>query len=419
MSDHEEVAYALAKARYAELNVDTVAALRTLAATPFSLPCWQADDVTGTEHVTESPGGGLAAAGNYPGRARNLSEVRDDLATAAKLIPGEHRFNVHAMYADFGGRNVDRDEISPEHFRSWADWAVDLKAGLDFNCTCFAHPKAASGLTLANPDPAIRRFWVRHVQRCRQVSLALGQRLGKRVIHNIWIPDGTKDQTVWRYAHREWLARSLDEIFSVDGDAAISVDALEGKLFGLGSESFVVGSHDFYLAYALRHDKMLCLDMGHFHPTESVADKISALLLFFPELLLHLSRGVRWDSDHVLTLSDASLEVMQEIVRAQAVDRVSFALDYFDGSINRVGAYVVGARAAQKCLLFALLEPRKRLTECEAASRGFERLALLEAAKSMPWGAVWDYFCVQQGVALDHQVWSEIATYEKNVLARR
>ena len=412
--------YTEARDRFAGLGVDTDQALRTLNTVPLSLNCWQGDDVGGFESPGASlGGGGLAVTGNWPGRARTPDELRTDLEKAMSLIPGPHRVNLHAIYGEFGGKKVDRDAIGPEHFSGWLEWAKRNRAALDFNATCFSHPKSASGYTLSDSDAGIRRFWVEHCRRARHIGAHLGRELGNPCVHNLWIPDGAKDATVSRWRHREFLRQSLDQVFSTRHEEACLLDAVEGKLFGIGSESFVTGSHEFYLAYAVKNGLMPCLDMGHYHPTESVADKVSAILQFVPGILVHVSRGVRWDSDHVVSLTDELTALMQEIVRIPALDRTHLALDYFDASINRVGAWVSGARAAQKALLLALLEPGKKLREYEDKGNNFGRLALLEEAKALPWGAVWDYHCSDLNVLPGAEWIDEILAYEKEVLSTR
>ena len=411
--------YKMAEERYAELGVDTGDALEKLANIPISMHCWQADDVAGFEKSPGDPGGGLAVTGNFSGKARNIDEVRLDLEKAMSLIPGRHRVNLHASYGDFGGKRADRDQIGPEHFASWADWASELGIGLDFNSTFFAHPKAESGFTLSSTDKGIRDFWVEHSRRCREVSSFFGRELNNECIHNVWIPDGSKDETVSRLLHRQLLEDSLDRIFQDELPAGTMSDAVESKLFGIGSESFVVGSFEFYLGYAITRKKILCLDMGHFHPTESVADKVSAVLLYTGRLLFHFSRGIRWDSDHVLTFSDPLRDLTLELVRSGAIQKSALALDFFDGSINRIGAYVTGTRAAQKALLFALLEPTHRLRELEREGRLFERLALLEELKTMPFGDVWNHYCETQNVPPADRWISEVMQYEKDVLLNR
>jgi L-rhamnose isomerase len=410
--------YETARAQYAELGVDTDQALRSLSAVPVSLHCWQGDDVRGFEESGTALSGGLQVTGSYPGRARNPDELRQDMEQAMALIPGRSRVNLHAMYGEFPGR-VDRDAIAPEHYSGWIAWAREHGLGLDFNATLFAHPRADTGFTLSSPDSGVRRFWIEHVKRCRRVTAAIGKELGSPCIHNLWIPDGMKDTCVDKAGYRHRLREALDEIYAEELERALMKDSLEGKLFGIGSESFVVGSHEFYLSYALKRGLILCLDLGHFHPTESVADKLSALLEFMPELLLHVSRGVRWDSDHVVVLDDALREVCREVVRGDALTRVHLALDYFDASINRVAAWVIGARAVRKALLGALLEPRSRLVAAERGGDYFVRLALLEQVKTMPLAAVWDEYCRRSEVPLDREWPEKVRRYEQTALRKR
>jgi len=413
-------AYAAARDRYASLGVDTDRALKTLATISISINCWQGDDVRGFEEPAEGlSSGGIQVTGGYPGRARTIPELQADLEKALSLIPGRHRVNLHAMYGDFGGRRIDRDSIQADHFRGWVDWARSTRVHLDFNATCFAHDRAESGFTLSSLDDATRRFWIEHVRRCREISAHIGRVQQGVCIHNLWIPDGTKDLTVSRAAHREHLKNSLNTIFATSFDRGEMKDAVEGKLFGIGSEAFVVGSHEFYLAYALIRGIMPCIDMGHFHPTESVADKVSAIFPFCSELLFHVSRGVRWDSDHVVTMNDETRALMEEIVRGGYLSRVHLALDFFDASINRVGAWVIGTRATQRALLAALLEPTERLRTMEVEGNLFGRLALLEEMKAMPAGAIWDRFCVSENVPPGETWLEEILRYERDVLRKR
>ncbi len=420
MGSDTDKAYENARERYAQLGVDVDAALKRLAKKGISLHCWQGDDIGGFERPDAAlSGGGIQATGNYPGKARNVAELRMDLEKALSLIPGRHRVNLHAVYGEFGGRRVDRDEIEPEHFEGWVAWAKSRGLGLDFNATLFSHPKAGSGLTLSSKDSSVRAFWTEHVRRCREIAAYMGSRLGTPCVHNLWLPDGMKDFCVDRAGYRAVLRGSLDEVYAVRYDSRHLKDSVEPKLFGIGSESFVVGSHEFYLGYALMHGLMVCLDMGHFHPTESVADKISALLQFFPEMLLHVSRGVRWDSDHVVVFDDQVRDVAQEIVRCNALERVHVALDYFDASINRVAAWVIGARATEKALLYALLEPTERLVELERQGDYSARLALLEELKTLPFGAVWDHYCSVCGVPVGGRWLSDVQRYEKDVLSKR
>ena len=404
--------YEAAREAYGLLGVDTEAALGILARTPISVHCWQGDDVGGFESSSAGdPGGGLAVTGNYPGRARTAEELRADLEKVFSLVPGKHRLNLHAFYLDSGGKKVDRDQIETSHFQGWIDWAKSLGLGMDFNPTCFAHPKAADGFTLAHRDPGIRAFWIEHAKRCRTIGADIGRALGSTCMVNVWIPDGYKDLPVDRVAPRQRLIESLDAIFAEQLPEKEEIDAVECKLFGIGSESYVAGSHEFYLGYAVSRQKAVCLDAGHFHPTETLVDKISSVLLFVPRLLLHVSRGVRWDSDHVVILDDPTRAVMEELVRGDFLSRTSIGLDYFDASINRVAAWVIGIRATQKALLLALLEPSKQLREVEANGNLTARLALLEEAKSLPWGAVWDEFCRRHDVPVGIAWLSEAESY--------
>jgi L-rhamnose isomerase len=390
-----------------------------LSGVSISLHCWQGDDVGGFER--QDPvlsGGGILVTGNHPGKATSIGELQSDLEKAFSLIPGNHRLNLHSMYGDFGGKSVERNEFAPEHYTGWVDWAKAHRLKLDFNATCYSHPNAADGYTLSHPDKGIRDYWIEHVRRCREISAYMGRELGCPCVHNLWIPDGSKDIPVDRYSPRRRLRESLDEIYSLPLGPTHIKDAVECKLFGIGSESYVVGSHEFYMGYAISKGLMLCLDMGHFHPTESVADKISSVLLYLPELLLHVSRGVRWDSDHVVILNDDLTSLSQEIVR-NGFSRVNIALDFFDGTINRIGAWVTGTRSTLKSLLLALLEPSDKLKEFEDCGRYFERLALMEELKTMPAGDVWNYWCVKAGVPAGADWIQEVSAYEASVLSRR
>ncbi len=412
--------YPFAAEAYAEAGVNAEEALATLASTPVSLQCWQGDDVGGFERPGATlGGGGIQVTGRHPGKARSVAELRSDLDAALRLIPGRHRVNLHAIYGEFGGRNVDRNEVSPEHFAGWIDWARARGLGLDFNPTFFSHPLADDGFTLSHRDTSVRKFWIEHAVACRRIGAAMGSALGKTVVTNLWIPDGCKDIPADRKGPRDRLAQSLDAVFAESVDARLQLDALESKLFGIGSESYVVGSHEFYLGYAIRHQKLICLDMGHFHPTESVADKISAVLQFAPGLLLHLSRGVRWDSDHVVLFDEPTRAVLEEVVRGEFLGRTHIGLDFFDGSINRVAAWVIGTRNALKCLLAALLEPSARLRALEDAGDLTGRLAQVEEAKTLPFGAIWDEFCRRQGAPADRAWISDVRRYEKDVLEPR
>jgi L-rhamnose isomerase len=412
--------YQLAKTQYAELGVDTDKVLEQLDDIVISLHCWQTDDVGGFEKEgAELGGGGIQATGNYPGKAKTITQMRDDLDKVMSLLPGKQRLSLHAIYGEFGGKLVDRDQIEVRHFQGWIDWAKKRKIGLDFNCTCFSHPLADNGFTLSSKNPRIRKFWIEHTKRCRAIAAEMGKQLGTPSVHNIWIPDGSKDTPVDRYTLRKLLKKSLDEIFSVKYPKKYLKDSIESKLFGIGSESMVVGSHDFYIGYAVRNNTMITLDNGHFHPTEQTGDKISSILLFIDELLLHLTRGVRWDSDHVLTFNDELLLIAQEIVRAKALNRVNIGLDFFDASLNRIGAYVIGTRSAQMAFLYALLEPLATLVKFEEEGRNFERLSYLELMKSKPFGAVWDYYCLVNKVPVGLEYIDEIRKYETTVLSKR
>jgi L-rhamnose isomerase len=411
--------YRLARERYAALGVDTDQALSELSQIALSLHCWQGDDVGGFERAGIEIGGGLAITGNYPGKARTADELRQDLEQVYQMIPGKHRLALHAIYGEFAGKKVERDQVRPEHFSNWVSWAKEQKLGLDFNPTLFAHPKADSGMTLSSYDPAIRRFWIDHCIACRQIGAYMGKSLGTTCVTNIWIPDGYKDTPVDRKTPRQYLKDALDEILADPISPEWNLDAVEGKLFGIGAESYTTGSHEFYLGYAATKGILLCLDSGHFHPTESIADKLSAVLFFVPEVLLHVSRGVRWDSDHVVTFTDELQAVTQEIIRGSYQERVHIGLDYFDASINRIAAWTIGARNVLKALLLALLEPQTMLREMELSLDFSGRLALLEEAKSMPFGPVWDYYCQKMDVPVGPGIIDEIKSYEVKTLSRR
>ena len=414
-----EQAYALAKQRYADLGVDVEKALERLASIPISLHCWQGDDVGGFENAGEELGAGLAVTGNYPGKARTADELRSDLDKALSLIPGTHRLNLHASYAETGGKKVDRDALEPAHFQRWIDWAKNKKMGMDFNPTYFSHPKAADGWTLAHPDKSIREFWINHGIACRKIGAAFGEALGTPCVTNVWIPDGMKDQTIDRKGPRERLTNALDAVFAEPIDPRLNRDAVEGKLFGIGSETYVVGSHEFYLGYAITRKTLVCIDAGHYHPTEVVADKLSSALTFVDEALLHVSRGVRWDSDHVVLLTDEIEAIAQELVRGEYLNRVHIGLDFFDASINRVAAWVIGTRAMIKALLLALLEPIETLRKLEADGDYTARLALLEELKTLPFGAVWDHYLAGLGIPVGRDWIGAIKTYENEVLSKR
>jgi L-rhamnose isomerase len=413
-------AYQIAKEQYAAAGVDAEAALRRLATIPISLHCWQGDDVGGFEKVgAKLEGGGIQATGNYPGKARSIAELRADVEKALSMVPGKHRLNLHACYIDNGGKFIDRNEMRPEHFQSWIDWAKSNGLGMDFNPTYFSHPKAADGFTLTHPDKGIRDFWIEHGICCRKIGAEMGRQLGSTTVTNVWIPDGYKDIPVDRTGPRERLTDSLDKMFAEPIDPKVHLDAVEAKLFGIGAESYTAGSHEYYLAYAVSRQKILTLDAGHFHPTEVISDKVSCVLMFCPGLLLHVSRPVRWDSDHVVILDDELQAIAKELVRSGKLDKIHIGLDYFDASINRVAAWVIGTRNMLKALLIAELEPTAALKEAELKMDFTERLAMLEEQKSLPWAAVWDYYCLQKGVPVGRVWFDEIRQYEKNVLAKR
>ena len=415
-----EKAYKLAREQYKALGVDTDKVLEEMSDVNISLHCWQTDDVGGFEKPgAELGGGGIQVTGNFPGKATTIEQMRADIDKVMSLLPGKQRLNLHAIYGEFGGKLVDRDQIEVKHFRGWIDWAKERGIGLDFNCTCFSHPYADDGFTLSSKNEKIRKFWVEHTKRCRAIGAEMGKKLGTPAVHNIWIPDGSKDIPVDRYSLRKQLKKSLNEIFEVKYSKKHLKDSVESKLFGIGSESMVVGSFDFYLGYALQNNTMITLDNGHFHPTEQVGDKISSVLQYIDEILLHLTRGVRWDSDHVLTFNEELLLIAQEIVRCKAMKRVSVGLDFFDASLNRIGAYVIGTRAAQIAFMYALLEPHKTLVKYEEQGRNFERLALLELLKSKPFGAVWDYYCQLNKVPVGEDYIKAVEDYETKVLMKR
>ncbi len=415
-----EKSYQLAKEQYAELGIDTDKVLSELDNISISLHCWQTDDVGGFEKPgSVLGGGGIQATGNFPGKAKTIEQMRADLDKVMSILPGKQRLNLHAIYGEFGGKLVDRDQIEPKHFQGWIDWAKKRDIGLDFNCTCFSHPLADEGFTLSSKDEKVRKFWVEHTKRCRAIAAEMGKQLGTPSVHNIWIPDGMKDIPVDRNTLRKQLKKSFDEIFAVKYPKEYLKDSVESKLFGIGSESMVVGSHDFYLGYAIKNNTMITLDNGHFHPTEQVGDKISSILQFIDEILLHLTRGVSWDSDHVLTFNEDLLLITQEIVRSKALNRVNIGLDFFDASLNSIGAYVIGVRSAQLAFMYALLEPFNTLVQYEEKGKNFERLALLELLKTMPFGAIYDYYCMKNNVPVGHDYIDEILKYEKEVLFKR
>jgi len=414
-----EHAYTLAKEQYAKFGVDTAQAVSLLPNIPVSIHCWQGDDVSGFEKPdTALEGGGIQATGNYPGRARTIDELRMDLEKALSLIPGNHRLNLHACYLDNGGKFVDRNEIDIEHFQSWVDWAADQGLGMDFNPTFFSHPKASDGFTLSHLDKGIRDFWIEHGIACRKIAAEIGRQLNSPSVVNFWIPDGYKDTPADRYSPRERLTESLDAIFTENIDPKFELDAVESKLFGIGAESYTVGSYEFYTGYAISRQKLLCLDAGHFHPTEQISDKISALLPYLPGLLLHVSRPVRWDSDHVVILNDDLQGIANEIITSGRLDKIHIGLDFFDASINRIAAWVIGTRCMLKSLLVALLMPRK-IAEFEADGDYTSRLAMQELCKTLPFGSVWDYYCLKKNVPVEADWLGQVKQYEENVLSKR
>ncbi len=421
MADKQiEQAYQIAKEQYAAIGVNTEAAMKKLVTIPVSMHCWQGDDVGGFETAgAELSGGGIQATGNYPGKARTVEELRSDVELAMSLIPGKHRLNLHACYLENGGKKIDRNEMMPKHFQGWIDWAKGKVHGLDFNPTYFSHPKAADGFTLSHPDKGIRNFWIEHGIACRKIGAAMGKQLKTTTVTNFWIPDGYKDIPVDRSGPRERLTEALDTIFAEKIDPKIHLDAVESKLFGIGAESYTVGSHEYYMGYAVSRQKLLCLDAGHYHPTEMISEKISSVLMFCPELLLHVSRPVRWDSDHVVILNEELFAIAQELVRSGKLDKVHIGLDYFDASINRVAAWVIGTRNMIKALLYAMLEPTKELIAAEKKMDYTKRLAMMEELKTLPFGAVWDYYCQKQGAPVGMAWFDAVRKYEKDVLSKR
>lgn len=412
--------YEVAKRQYSDRGVDIEAAITKLKEIPLSIHCWQGDDVGGFERPDSTlSGGGIQVTGNYPGKARTVAELRDDLSMMYGLVPGKHRLNLHASYGEFGGKQVDRDRIEPVHFEGWLKWAREKGLGLDFNSTCFSHPKANDGFTLSSKDRAVRSFWIEHVKRARRVSAYLGKELGTPCIHDIWLPDGMKDYPVDRIGLRKVLEDSLDAALAEEFPESRMKDAVESKLFGIGSEAFVVGSHEFYLGYALTRNKMVCVDTGHFHPLEVVADKISSILLFSKEILLHVSRPMRWDSDHIVILNDDVRALAQEIARSGRIADIHIGLDFFDATVNRIGAWAIGARSMLKGLLAAFLEPNPELLAYEEKGDYFARLALLEEVKTLPLGLVWDYYCESQGVPGDRELIDKVHDYERRVTGKR
>ncbi len=422
MTNKEQItkAYELAKEKYAEIGVSTDSVIEKMAQLQISLHNWQTDDVVGFEVKDEAgSGGGIQATGNYPGRATNIEQMQADLEKVMSMLPGKQRLNLHAIYGDFKGKQVDRNEIEVEHYQAWIDWAKKVGIGMDFNPSCFAHPKADTGFTLSSKDEEVRKFWVEHVARSRKIAAEIGKQLSSPCVNNIWIPDGMKDTPVDRNGYRAILQKSLDEARAEKYSTNYLKDAVESKVFGIGLEAMTVGSHEFYMGYAMKNNILLCLDNGHFHPAESVGDKISSCLLYVDELLLHVTRPIRWDSDHVVTLNEDVQTIASEIVRNNYLGRVNVGLDFFDASINRIGAYVTGTRAAQKAFLIAMLEPTAQLVKYEENAQYFERLAMLEELKTMPFAAVWDYYCMQENVPVGIDYIAEIQQYEKEVLAKR
>ena len=415
-----EQMYQIAKQQYAAIGVDTDAALKKLKTVPVSMHCWQGDDVGGFEHVGGSAlSGGIQATGNYPGKARTIEELRGDIEKTLSLIPGTHRLNLHACYLDNGGAFVDRDAVEPKHFQSWIDWAKGKLHGLDFNPTYFSHEKAADGFTLSHPDKGIREFWIEHGIACRKIGAEMGKQFGTKTVTNVWIPDSYKDTPADRLAPRQRLADSLDKIFADAIDPKLHLDAVESKLFGIGGESYTVGSHEFYMGYAVSRQKLLCLDAGHYHPTEMISEKISSVMMFCPELLLHVSRPVRWDSDHVVCFDDELQQIAKELVRSGQLEKIHIGLDFFDASINRVAAWAIGMRNMIKALLFAMLEPIETIRNAELEMDFTKRLVMFEELKSLPWSAVWDYYCMRQGVPVGLDWFKKVKQYETDVLSKR
>lgn len=414
-----EEKYQVAKKQYEKWDINVEEVLEKLQTVPISIHCWQGDDITGFETIQQELSGGIDVTGNYPGKATTPEELRSDLEKAMSLIPGKHRVNLHAIYGETNGEVVDRDELKPAHFENWVNWAKKHELGLDFNPTLFSHGKADDGLTLAHPDKEIRDFWIRHCIASRKIAEHFGKELGTPALTNIWIPDGYKDIPSDRLTPRKRLKDSLDEIYADKIDEKYNVDAVESKLFGIGSEAYVVGSHEFYFGYALKNDKLCLLDTGHYHPTEVVSNKISAMMLYSDKLALHVSRPVRWDSDHVIVMDDELKEVALELVRNDALDKVSIGLDFFDASINRVAAWTIGTRNMVKALLYAMLSPNDYLKQLQEDGNFTERLALMEEFKTYPFGAIWDKYCEKMGVPVGESWLDEVNEYEKNVLSKR
>ena len=410
--------YELAKKRYAEYGIDTDKVLETLKNIPISMHCWQGDDVIGFENPDGELTGGIQTTGNYPGKATTPEQLRADIEKAFSLIPGKHRINLHAIYGDFEG-NVERDKIEPKHFAKWVEWAKKNNVGLDFNPTCFSHPMSADGMTIRHPDKEVRDFWIRHCKASREIAAYFGKELGTPAVTNFWFPDGMKDITVDKYGPRKRMMEGLDEIFSVEYPKEYTLDAFESKVFGIGAEAYTVGSNEFCVGYAVSRGKLVCLDAGHYHPTEVISDKLSAVFCYADEVLLHVSRPIRWDSDHVIVLDDELKNIAAELVRNGFVDRTHIGLDFFDASINRIAAWVIGMRNMQKALLIALLEPTADLVAAEQKFDFTTRLATLEEIKTLPFGAVWDYFCEINNVPVGGEWLKEVRKYEEEVLLKR
>ncbi|WP_284638475.1 L-rhamnose isomerase [Paenibacillus silviterrae] len=410
--------YELAKQLYAAHGIDVDQVLEQLEKIKISMHCWQGDDVRGFLNRGQDLTGGISVTGNYPGAAQTPAELRADLEKAFSLIPGKHKVNLHAIYADTEEK-VELDQLEPKHYQGWVEWAKEQGLGLDFNPTCFSHEKSKDGFTLSHPDPAIRQFWIDHCKASRKIGAYFGEQLGQTCVTNVWIPDGFKDAPADRLAPRQRLKAALDEVFAEELNPAHNLDAVESKLFGLGSEAYVVGSHEFYMGYGIQNNKLICLDAGHFHPTEMISNKLSSLSLFTDGILLHVSRPMRWDSDHVVTLDDELIDISRELVRGNLLDKTYIGLDFFDASINRVAAWVIGTRNTIKALLRALLDPVEALKKAELEGDYTTRLALTEEFKSYPFGAVWDYYCASKGVPVREEWLTEVKAYEQEVLLKR
>lgn len=418
MPEQIQKQYEEAKKLYAKHGIDVDKVLEDLAKIKISMHCWQGDDVRGFLNQEQELTGGISVTGNYPGAARTPDELRQDLEKAFSMIPGKHKVNLHAIYADTDEK-VELDELAPRHFQSWVDWAKEHGLGLDFNPTCFSHEKSEDGFTLSHPDPAIRKFWIDHCKASRRIGAYFGEQLGQTCVTNVWIPDGFKDIPVDRMAPRQRLKESLDEVFAEPLNPAHNLDAVESKLFGIGSEAYVVGSHEFYMGYGMQNNKLICLDAGHFHPTEVISNKLSSIALFSEGILLHVSRPVRWDSDHVVIMDDELLEIARELVRGDLLSKTHIGLDFFDASINRIAAWVIGTRNTIKALLRAMLEPVETLRKAELEGDYTTRLALTEEFKTYPFGAIWDYYCLKMGVPVREAWLDEVKQYEKDVLLHR